>query len=202
MYQMTTYISEKPLGDILRTWAGAENVTAQPLVCGTRMRHDYEVRKNGITYSVEYNGDGHYRDPNVIYRDWAKEELSKNIGRKVVQLPYFIQLTTETFKIFFDDDFEIETTFPHGFVATKMLPSSFCPLGYSRALADLEKMPQSVNTAVMDSLKIKAEQLGNDLVYFRNSVVIPETGEEVSWAEFVKRANDVHNNQYEYVRPL
>jgi hypothetical protein len=202
MYSLTEYITEKTLGNILVAWAGEENVKFQPMLTGTRMRHDFEVKKDGVTYSVEFNGDSHYRDPSVIYRDWVKEEISKNFGRKVVQIPYFIQLNTETFKIFFDADFEIETTYPHGFVATKMLPASFCPLGYNRALADLQKMPASVQADVMASLKIKAEKLGDPWVYHINHIDLPETNERISWGEFVKRANLVHDNVYEYVHPL
>jgi hypothetical protein len=200
MYSMTTYLTEKPLGDILRAWAGAENVTAQPLVSGTRMRHDYEVRKDGITYSVEFNGDSHYRDPSVIFRDYTKEDLSKKLGRKVVQIPYFIQLNSETFKTFFGVDFDIETTFPHGFVATKMLPSSFCPLGYDRALYELKKHSKGVNADVMKSLEAKAEKLCNELVYYTNFIKVD--GKDMSWNDFVDESNLVHDNKYYYPHPL
>ena len=196
MFNMTTYLTEKTLGNILRSWAGDDNVKAESLVVGTRLRHDYEVKKDGITYVVEFNGDSHYRDANVIFRDWVKYELSTKIGKKVVQIPYFIQLNTETFKIFFDADFEIETTYPHGFVATKMLPSSFCPIGYERALKDLEMMPSNVNKDVMDSLEIKANKLGNKWVYYTNHV------DGMPWEEFVDKANVVHNNKYIYPHPL
>jgi len=202
MYKLTEYITEKTVGEILRAWAGDENVTPQARVTGTRMRHDYEVRKGGKTYIIEYNGDQHYRDPNVILRDLAKADISKRMGKIVVEIPYFIQLTTETFKVFFGEKFEIETTFPHGFIASKMLPSSFCPIGYNRAVIELGLMPPKVVSDVMKSLEEKAALLGDNWTYFRNSVNIAEGENEISWKEFVDRSNVVHNNAYTYVHPL
>jgi hypothetical protein len=201
MYEMTTYLTEKPLGDILRTWAGAENVKTQPFVPGTRMRNDYEVTKNGLTFVVEFNGDSHYRDPTVILRDWTKAEISRKLGKIVVDIPYFVQLDELTFPHYFNDDFAINTTFPHGFVTTKMLPASFCPLGYNRAVHEIEHLPKEVTHDIMKSLETKAASLGVQQTYFRNSVVL-ETGEELAWENFVKKANEIHNNQFIYIHPL
>lgn len=200
MYKMTTYLTEKPLGDILRSWAGDENVIPQPIVLGTRMRHDYVVRKDGVTYAVEFDGDSHYRDPIVIFRDWIKDRTAAELGMKVVRIPYFIQLDSETFKVLFGVDFDIETTYPHGFVAAKFLPASFCPKGYERALYDLDRHSAKVNSAVSASLIDKANKLGDSWVYFKNSVTVD--GEDIPWDEFVSRANEVHDNKYTYTHPL
>jgi hypothetical protein len=201
MYEMTTYLTEKPLGDILRAWAGADNVKTQPFVPGTRMRNDYEVTKNGITFVVEFNGDSHYRDPTVILRDWTKAEISRKLGKVVVDIPYFVQLDELSFPHYFNDDFAISTSFPHGFVTTKMLPASFCPLGYNRAVHEMELLPKEVSRTIMKSLESKASSLGALNTYFRNSVIL-EGGEEIAWEEFVSRANKVHNHKYTYTHPL
>lgn len=169
MFELTTYLTEKSLGDILRAWAGPENVTPQPMVLGTRMRYDYLVTLPNETLFVEFDGDSHFRDANVIFRDDAKDKIAATLGRRVIRIPYFIQLTTETFSFFFGEGFDVATSFPHGFIAHKMLPSSFCPLGYARARSILDDAPSGVREAVLLSLVNKTKTLPPAFVFFAHT---------------------------------
>lgn len=200
MFKLDTYLTEKTLGEILIAWAGAENVTEQPMVTGTRMRYDYEVVKDGKTYIVEFDGDSHFRDAAVIMRDDIKDGIARSQGKKVVRIPYFVQLNTEMFKELFMDDFEIETTYPHGFIATKMLPASFCGIGYKRAMHFYNAVPKRVATEILKSLEEKAKTIPEVYVYGRLDYGSEE--QSMTWDEFLTAARAVHGNKYEYRRDL
>lgn len=214
MYTVTGYLTEGKLYGILAAWAGAENVKREVVVPGTRMKNDFEVLHLGITWVVEFDGDLHYRDPNVIHRDKVKDDISRKLGKVVIRIPYFVQLDTETFLAFFfprglqcDDIFEIETDFPHGYHTTKFLPSSYCPIGYGRLLFEFERFPESVRKAIRDSLEVKCSQLGEHLTYHINHIQTGEFDEDgdrvmISHAEFVRKSREVHGDRYEYPHPL
>lgn len=212
MYKISGYLTEAKLYDVLVAWVGEENVKKQIQVPGTRMRSDFEVYKYGGYWAVEFDGDAHYRDPNVIHRDKVKDDISASLGKMVVRVPYFVQLDTETFAHLFHLDrfpeepiFEIETDFPHGFHTTKFLPSSFCPLGYGRLLHEYERLPLRVQRDIDESLAAKCLELGERLTYYRFGIVVEDkdgNDETVSFQEFVRRSRMIHGDKYEYRRPL
>lgn len=160
------YLTESKLHAVLSEWAGDTNVAAQVKVAGTRMRSDFEVRREGTIYVVEFEGDTHYRDANVIYRDNIKAGIQKGEGKKVVKIPYFVQLTSQTFEHFFESEFDVESDFPHGFITTKVLPASFCPIGYAAAKVLFEALPNNVRDDILGSLKEKARELPAQYVFF------------------------------------
>jgi hypothetical protein len=163
---VTGYLTEQKLRPILEEWAGADNVFTQVKLDGTRMRYDYVVERNGRKIAVEFDGDSHFRDANVIQRDRAKDLAWNGLGHKVVRIPYFVQLNTSTFLSLFGEQFEIDTDFPQGFVTTKILPASFCPLGYRRAQEVIKLLDVSVQEEIDRSLADKAKKLPREFVYF------------------------------------
>lgn len=154
-----TYLTEEMLGRILVLLSGAREVLQQPQVIGTRMRYDYRIAHNNVTHYIEFDGDSHFRDANVVFRDRLKDVTSEKAGAKVVRIPYFVQLTTETFKHFFGftAPFTIETSFPHGFITSKMTPASFCMLGLDRYEKIITALPKSVSAAISSSLEKKIQ---------------------------------------------
>lgn len=145
-------------------------VLQQPKVEGTRMRYDAKVvLPSGETIIVDFDGDTHFRDANVIYRDSLKDAITKNLGIRVIRIPYFLQLDNCVFKHLFGIDFPytLVTECKQGFTeSTKMLPASFCNIGNSRYLSILASLPNYVQDAIRDSLELKCKDLPKEYVYF------------------------------------
>jgi hypothetical protein len=55
---------------------------------------------------------------------------------------------------------EIDQSFPHGFITTKLFPASFCELGIERFRAELLALPGSVRDAVISSLRQRVAEHG------------------------------------------
>lgn len=134
-------------------------IQRQAKVAGTRMRYDARMEYSGKVYMVEFDGDSHFRDANVIYRDNLKDAAMAQAGISVVRIPYFVQLDNDTFYALFGFDcpFSIRTDFPHGFITTKMLPASFCGLGVSRFKNVLKQLPEQVVQQIDKSLDEKVK---------------------------------------------
>lgn len=159
------YLTESKLGDTLREIFGENNVISQVSVKGTKLRIDFKVIYDNKELYVEFNGDSHYRDVEVIRRDFEKTKTFPNL----VSIPYWVQLDALTFKYYFGHLFNndidlnciIKTDFPHGFISEKcVLPSYFCELGISRFLSEFNNLPKEISDAVGKSLGIKVKSSG------------------------------------------
>jgi len=163
------YLTEEKLLRLMVIWVGAENVTQQFPVIGTRMKYDAKVTIDGDkTFVVEFDGDSHFRDANVIYRDELKDKTMWSADVPVLRIPYFVQLDNETFEHFFILPFNhnIRTECKHGFTeTTKMLPASFCSLGLHRYNTIMGKLPESARQSVAKSLAVRADTLPRPYVY-------------------------------------
>jgi len=118
----------------------------------------------GIVTVVEYDGDEHYRHSMKIKADKSKDEIARKQGYSVVRFPYWIQLDGLTLKHYFGLEAQIEQTFPHGFITTKLFPASFCELGIKRFQAELLALPESVRKAVIASLRQRVAEHGAEYV--------------------------------------
>jgi len=155
---------EAVLKRILKTsqWLGSELK-----VPNSRTRWDMAFKDDsGSVVICEFDGYHHYQDAFTIKRDMEKDIIAKNLGYKVVRFPYWIQLTSETLKIFFGLDVEITQDFPHGFISKKaLLPASFCELGVDRFLKELIALPENIKNDVLKSLTEKVKELGEACVF-------------------------------------
>ena len=113
---------------------------------------------------VEYDGDDHYRDSMKIRADRERDQIAKAGGMRVARMPYWVQLDSVTVEHYFGFPAEIEQTFPHGFITTKLFPASFCELGIERFRHDLASLPEQVRVAVIKSLRDRAEEYGLEYV--------------------------------------
>lgn len=108
------------------------------------LRWDVMLEHEGNTFVVEYDGDSHYRDHNVQKRDEFKKGCANSDNFKLVRIPYFIQLTNESFEYYFGFSLEslgytIKQDFPHGFIDKKVVyPINFNTAGTNRMLGELE----------------------------------------------------------------
>ena len=147
------YLTESKLSKALQALLPDEWLGEQVPVSNTRQRWDMAFKAKGKITVVEYDGDDHYRHSMKIKGDLAKDEIARSLGLQVVRFPYWIQLDSNTLKHFFGLDANVEQSFPHGFITTKLFPASFCELGIERFRVELEDLPASVREAVISSLR-------------------------------------------------
>jgi hypothetical protein len=153
---------EKALAAIIgdAAWHGNE----VQVISGRRQRWDMLYSGPAGKVAVEFDGDEHYRHTIKIKSDHEKDELARQGGYQVVRVPYWVQLTSETLKRYFDLDAEIVQDFPHGFITTKVFPASFCEFGIARFQRELDCLPSGVRLAVISSLRDRAAEHGVEYV--------------------------------------
>src|SRR5947209_5995276 len=123
------YLTESKLSKALQELLPDRWLGDQVCVAGTRQRWDMSFQLDGMITVVEYDGDEHYRHSIKVKGDRAKDEIARSQGCRVVRFPYWIQLDNFTLKHYFGLDAQVEQSFPHGFITTKIFPASFCELG-------------------------------------------------------------------------
>jgi hypothetical protein len=121
---------------------------------------------------IEFDGDsklninGHYSSAKVILNDYKKDEVYKAMDWKIIRIPYFVQISTNSiYDLFGIKEIKVEQIYPHGFWDEKArLPADFNELGIQRFENDLKRLP-SIRQDIIESLKNKIIELGNiDLV--------------------------------------
>jgi very-short-patch-repair endonuclease len=128
----TEYLTESLLGVFLSERLNS-NYENDRVLKGSniRGRYDYIFYKEKLI--IEFDGYKHFSSSKQIMSDKCKNEISFNLGFKLIRIPYFVQLDNEVIKFFFKDEIKNTKTFnnyPHGFIDPKaMLPSDYCELG-------------------------------------------------------------------------
>ena len=152
-------------------WRGSE-----VRVGSRRQRWDMVYERDGVHVAVEFDGDEHYRHTLKIKADREKDEAARAGGYTVVRFPYWVQLTDETLRHYFGLEGQVIQDFPHGFITTKIFPASFCELGLQRFRRELDQLPQTVQSAVIASLRERAQEHGREYVVPQSlSILMDET---------------------------
>ena len=153
------YLTQQKLASLLKealkdkytSFIEEQKVAGKP-----RCRWDiYMTFPDGREIAVEFDGDQHYRDTLVMKLDLEKEDLADEAGIEVVRIPYWVQLTDDTAKHYFDDLFDgihIEQDYPHGFIKSKIFPASYCALGVERFMAELHDLPYDIFVEILMNL--------------------------------------------------
>jgi len=141
-------------------WIGRE-VRISP---ASLKRWDFSFKTNHLIYVVEFDGDRHYRDSLTIKNDREKDLVAIGLGHEVVRVPYWVQLTTETLRHYFNITADVNQDFPHGFITTKFFPASFCELGVERFSKELIALPFNAQKSVVKSLQDRATEYGLEFV--------------------------------------
>ena len=118
-----------------------------------RSRPDYRSEK--LKLIIEFDGIQHYTKPHIIKKDLKTTELYKNLGYKVVRIPYFIQLTTKAVKILFEVDVSEELfdeTISSLGIEGQNTPAYLCSAGVERMAEEFKKFPEQYKTNI-DFLK-------------------------------------------------
>jgi hypothetical protein len=159
------YLSQKKLETALSEIVGGDAWRGRELsVPGSSRRWDMAYEIDGLTTVVEYDGDAHYCNSLKAKVDAEKDAAAVGLGYRVVRFPYWIQLTTETLKHYFDLNADVEQVFPQGFVTTKIFPASYSELGIERFACELASLPVQTRTAVEASLRDRAAEHGAQYV--------------------------------------
>lgn len=132
------YLTEKFLGDFLVKYF-PKGIWLHDKTFLNRKRPDY--RNDFYKLIVEFDGYQHYTSAKRILDDKKKDDDAIKAGYKVIRIPYFVQLSTDSiFELF---SLKIENyvqTYPHGFIDPKaILPADFCELGLKKFKSDLVK---------------------------------------------------------------
>ena len=159
--QIDGYLIQSKLESVIKNlvgdrWNGAEILVSDK----NKYRWDLSYKEDNKIVFVEFDGDRHYREPFVIKNDNNKNRIAKESGCKVIRIPYWVQLTTQTLKYYFDIDNEINQNFPHGFITSKWFPSSYCELGLERFAKELLTLPENVRFDVVKSLRERSLEHG------------------------------------------
>jgi hypothetical protein len=154
------YLTEAKLSTALQQIVSNGWLGDQICVEGSRHRWDMSYQIDSKVMIVEYDGDEHYRHSLKIKADRAKDDIARKQGYSVVRFPYWVQLDRVTLEHYFGLEAQIDQSFPHGFITTKLFPASFCELGIERFRSELLALPGRVRDAVISSLRQHVAQHG------------------------------------------
>ena len=171
---MKNYLTEQALGECLKK-VFPNNVFIHDKTIpnsGTKSRPDY--RCDELMLIVEFDGYHHYSQAARIIKDVENDETYKQMGYKVVRIPYFIQWSSEVVEFLFNIiDETILQTYKHGFISDKaMLPADFCSLGITKFERDLKKF-DFIGSDIILSLLEKKKKLGNILFVIPTTLIFP-----------------------------
>lgn len=147
------YLTEDKLYNVLCQLFGVHNIKREARVPNSRRRWDFLIFNKII---VEFDGDQHFWNSNIIRSDIEKDECAYSMNRTTIRIPYFVQLTTETLNYYFGiTNTKIIQNFPHGFIKTKIYPASFSELGMNKFKNIFINLPSFVQQNIIVSLNEK-----------------------------------------------
>lgn len=157
MEKDTTYLTQEKLAEYLSSFCDIET---EVKVEGTRFKSDIQFENNGTKFAVEFDGDAHFTDLKVIERDIRKNKVLTEQGFSVVRIPYFIQLTRQTFVLFFGFDYPRRgkkfEKYPHGFIdKNAKTPAHFSSQGMDKFISIMMHLAEKwspVYFDIMDSM--------------------------------------------------
>ena len=136
---MKEYLTEQSLQDILTLIYNKEFIRDKK-VPNSNILNRPDYRNDELMIIVEFDGYGHYTNPQIIINDIKKDNCYKDMGYTIIRIPYYVQISTETIKHLFNKDIEYIQTYKHGFIDKKVIyPAQFCELGVIKLLEDLER---------------------------------------------------------------
>ena len=94
---------------------------------------------------VEFDGFSHYKQPEVIKKDYESKLFFENMGYSVVRIPYFIQLSKDAVKVLFGVELVHELfdeRIPSLGVKGKNTPAFLCGAGVKRMVEEFKLFPE------------------------------------------------------------
>ena len=169
MFNTKVYLTEENLVEFTKEFVSQDLILDKQFK-PYKFRPDVLIQKQKII--LEFDGYLHYTQPNIILKDYEKNNILKNLGYKIIRIPYFVQLDEKTIKYIFPDLLVYRISeYPHGFIDKKaILPAAFCELGIKRFIDDLEKF-NFIKNDIIESLENKIKELGNILLVYPPSMI-------------------------------
>ena len=125
------------------TWVHDRQIEDLPK--GTKKRYRPDYRSGSQKIIIEFDGIQHYKDPLSILKDAEKDKFYKELGYKVVRIPYFIQLTNSVVETMFGIKVK-ETLFQEGIPSMgpkgENTPAFLCHAGIERMAEEFRKYPE------------------------------------------------------------
>lgn len=157
------YLTEKNLIDYL------SDIYPNTIWIHNKTFNNYKFRPDYVNHElkivIEFNGYQHYTKASVIIKDYNKYKIITDMGYKLIEIPYFVQLDKLVIKNLFNVNWAFDDLikYPHGFIdnsPTMILPSDFCSLGIERFMGDLSRF-NYIKDLIIESLYNKFLLLGD-----------------------------------------
>lgn len=156
------YLTESHLQDDLKLIFPNINFTRDKIIPNSGLKYRPDFRSDELKIIVEFDGPQHYTVARNCILDLQKNELYKNLGYRVIRIPNFIQLETETIELLFNVNVKYDLKFPHGFISKNVTPpADYCELGTERFLKELKFFGERITLEIAKSLKNKVQELGD-----------------------------------------
>lgn len=151
------YLTQNKLENILKNETSLIFEQSEFPVPDSKMRFDFLLTDfdTNKKIAVEFNGYQHYTKSSVIQNDCRKKSIAKEHKIQLIEIPYFVQLTNNTFEYYFGrvPQTTIIQDYPHGFIDKKaVLPADFCSLGIERFIKEISNLPEPISEDIQNSL--------------------------------------------------
>ncbi len=166
---MKEYLTESGVEELLNKIYPTVEFIRNRKVPNSKISHRPDYRSDELMLIVEFDGYQHYSNTKTQMNDALKRTIYSNMGYKIVNIPYFIQPSTESIKFLFGKDVEYEQKYPHGFVDdAAMLPADFNSLGvrlFRNQISDLiANSYEDIALDIFESLMHKILIDGKDIL--------------------------------------
>lgn len=139
-----------------------KEITAQRSEATIWKRFRPDARCEELNLIIEYDGINHYRDTNIVLQDIKKDHYYSSLLYKVVHIPYWIQLSNEMIKHFFDINVEESMCrLKYSFSDTEqndfglaICPGSMCEAGRLKMLGQFNTYPKQIKLDIIDDLQL------------------------------------------------
>jgi len=168
------YLTENKLKYFIEENLSDDWVCNKQFKKGIPFRPDF--RSDKLKLIIEFNGYKHYNCSKTIISDYKKYEIFKKHEYKIIEIPYFVQLSNLLIFNLFNVNIKIKQIYPNGFIDNKaLLPSDFCYLGIKRFENDLKTF-HFIKYDIIKSIKKKLNEMNKNesllilyiLFYFLN----------------------------------
>lgn len=135
-----------------------------------KYRPDARIESRNLI--VEFDGIHHYNSAQMIFNDRERDAMLRQMGYKVIRIPFFVQLTRDVIKHYFDIEVDKGSLVTSGFFSdtrdpnhlNPFCPANFCPAGINRFYSELRSLPRSTVKEIFDSLALQCQHNRRDLV--------------------------------------
>ncbi|OAV71106.1 hypothetical protein Barb6_01518 [Bacteroidales bacterium Barb6] len=130
-----------------------------------KVRPDY--RSESLKLIIEFDGLQHYTKVDKILDDIEKTKFYKELGYKVVRIPYFIQLTNKVAETLFGvkvNEQLFNESIPSLGIKGRNSPANLCPAGVKRMAEEFAKFPEQYKINV-EFLKQQNDTLRSGVEY-------------------------------------